>query len=57
MSLTPKAIAAMYRMSGNQDNPSFSPVVQVVHLKKIDNKGGGGDERWKVSCEYLFVIM
>ena len=57
MSLTPKAIAAMYRMSGNQDNPSFSPVVQVVHLKKIDNKGGGGDERWKVRCEYSLVIM
>ena len=48
MSLTPKAISAMFRMSGSQENPSFSPVVQVVHLKKIDNKGGGGDERWKV---------
>ncbi|KAL3800756.1 hypothetical protein ACHAW5_002470 [Stephanodiscus triporus] len=47
MSLTPKAISAMFRMGGTQDNPSFLPVVQVVHLKKIDNKGGG-DERWKI---------
>lgn len=36
-------------MSGSADNASFSPpTVQVVHLKKIDNKSGGADERWKV---------
>ncbi len=55
MSLTPKAISAMFRMNGSQDNPAFSPVLQVIHLKKIENKGvkkienkGDGDERWKV---------
>jgi hypothetical protein len=47
MTLTPKAISAMFRMNGSQDNPAFSPTLQVIHLKKIDNKGGG-DERWKV---------
>jgi hypothetical protein len=47
MSLTPKAISAMFRMNGSADNPAFSPVLQVIHLKKIENKGGG-DERWKV---------
>lgn len=47
MSLTPKAISAMYRMAGSQDNPAFSPVLQVIHLKKIENKGSG-DERWKI---------
>eukprot|EP00571_Detonula_confervacea_P014379 CAMPEP_0172303124 /NCGR_PEP_ID=MMETSP1058-20130122/4695_1 /TAXON_ID=83371 /ORGANISM="Detonula confervacea, Strain CCMP 353" /LENGTH=635 /DNA_ID=CAMNT_0013013833 /DNA_START=117 /DNA_END=2024 /DNA_ORIENTATION=+ len=34
-------------MGGSVDNASFTPIVQVIHLKKIDNKGGG-DERWKV---------
>lgn len=34
-------------MTGSADNPSFAPVLQVIHLKKIDNKSGG-DERWKV---------
>jgi len=37
----------MFNMSGSADNSSFTPTVQVIHLKKIDNKGGG-DERWKV---------
>ena len=34
-------------MSGSSDNPSFLPTVQVLHLKKIDQKGGV-DDRWKV---------
>ena len=46
--LTPSAIARMYRMSGSPDDPSFSPTIQIIHVKKIDNKGGG-DERFKVS--------
>ena len=49
MSLTPNAISAMFRMNGSKDNPEFSPILQVIHLKKIENKGKGvGDERWKV---------
>ena len=45
--LTPNAISAMFRMNGAQDNPAFKPILQVVHLKRIDNKWGV-DERWKV---------
>jgi len=48
MSLTPNSVSSMFRMAGSADNPSFAPTVQVIHLKKIDNKGGGGEERWKV---------
>jgi hypothetical protein len=45
--LTPNSISAMFRMYGTQDNPAFKPILQVVHLKRIDNKWGV-DERWKV---------
>lgn len=48
MSLTQNAIQRMFAMSGSSDNPSFLPEVQVLHLKKIDQKGGA-DDRWKVS--------
>lgn len=49
MSLTPNAVRTMFNMSASGDNPAFSPTVQIIHLKKIDNKAGsGGDERWKV---------
>mmetsp|Transcript_952 Transcript_952/g.2275 ORF Transcript_952/g.2275 Transcript_952/m.2275 type:complete len:643 (+) Transcript_952:206-2134(+) len=47
MSLTPNAVSTMYHMGGSADDPSFSPTVQVIHVKKIDNKGGG-EERFKV---------
>ncbi|KAL9186004.1 hypothetical protein ACHAXT_005242 [Thalassiosira profunda] len=47
MSLTPNAISTMFRMAGSVDNPAFTPTVQVIHVKKIDNKGNG-EERWKV---------
>ena len=46
--LTPNSIARMYRMGGSAEDPSFSPMIQIIHVKKIDNKGGG-DERFKVS--------
>ena len=46
--LTPNSIARMYRMGGSAEDPSFSPTIQIIHVKKIDNKGGG-DERFKVS--------
>jgi len=52
MSLTPNAVSGMFRMGGTADNPSFSPTVQVVHLKKIDNKSGA-DERWKVGSYFV----
>mmetsp|Transcript_12965 Transcript_12965/g.20013 ORF Transcript_12965/g.20013 Transcript_12965/m.20013 type:complete len:634 (-) Transcript_12965:1237-3138(-) len=49
MSLTNGAIQQMFPMSGSDDNPSFLPSVQVLHLKKIDQaKGGSTDDRWKV---------
>lgn len=53
MSLTTNAIATMFRMNGSSDNPSFAPTIQVIHVKKIDNKGGS-DERFKVRL--LFAI-
>lgn len=49
MSLTPNAIRTLYGMSASGDNPAFSPTVQILHLKKIENKAGsGGEERWKI---------
>lgn len=51
MSLTPNGIRTLYGMSQSNDNPAFSPTVQIIHLKKIENKGGastGGEERWKI---------
>ena len=54
--LTPNAIARMYRMGGSTDDPSFSPTIQIIHVKKIDNKGGG-DERFKVSFFYVWVHL
>ena len=58
MSLTTNAISQMFRMSGSVDQPSFAPTIQVIHVKKIDNKGGGGDERFKVSLSfYLCVVL
>ena len=48
MSLTPNAISTIFRMSGSAENHSFSPTVQIINLKKIDNKSGN-DNRWKVS--------
>jgi hypothetical protein len=47
MSLTPDAARRLYAMSGNSDDPSFVPAMQILHLKKIDQKGGAED-RWKV---------
>ena len=48
MSLTPDAARHLYAMSGSPDNQSFVPAMQILHLKKIDQKGGAED-RWKVS--------
>jgi len=47
--LTTNGISKMYHMLGTVDEPSFMPTLQVIELRKIDNKGGGGDERFKVS--------
>mmetsp|Transcript_20556 Transcript_20556/g.41748 ORF Transcript_20556/g.41748 Transcript_20556/m.41748 type:complete len:654 (-) Transcript_20556:124-2085(-) len=47
MSLTPNSIQTLFHMSGSNDNPSFNPIVQVLHCKKID-KAGGSDERYKL---------
>ena len=57
MSLTTNAVSQMYRMGASADNPSFQPMVQCIHLKKIEKNGG--DERWKVRSiwpiEMVFV--
>ena len=54
--LTTNGISKMCHMSGSVDEPSFMPILQVIHLKKIDSKGGGGgDERFKVSLS-CFVL-
>ena len=57
MSLTPNAISQMFRMGGSVDQPSFAPTIQVIHVKKIDNKGGGGDERFKVSFMFYLCVV
>lgn len=57
MSLTQNAVRSMFSMTASGDNPSFSPTVQVIHLKKIDNKGGGQEERWKVRFLILISLL
>ena len=47
--LTSNAISAMFHMNGSSDNPFFVPTVQVLHINRIDNMNGQGDERFKVS--------
>ncbi len=47
MSLTPYAVQQMLGMSSSSDNPFYLPVLQVLHMKKIDHKSG--DVIWKVS--------
>ena len=52
MSLTHKAISSMLGMNGF--DPSFTPIVQVISIRKIGmGVGGDGDERWKVSPLYF----
>ena len=46
--LTQDAIRAVYQMSGSSDDPSFSPTLQVIHLKTISNSLPGGEDRWKM---------
>jgi len=46
MSLTTNAISQIYTMAGSQDNPAFTPVVQVIHIKQIEAKGA--EDRYKV---------
>ena len=53
MSLTHKAISSMLGMNGF--DPSFTPIVQVISIRKIGmGVGGDGDERWKVSPLYFY---
>jgi hypothetical protein len=46
-SLTPNAIQQMFDTSGSSVNQSFSPVLQVIHMKNTDHKSG--DDRFSVS--------
>lgn len=54
MSLTPNAVSRMFDMGASQDDPSFRPTVQVIHLKQIDSKGG--EDRFKVSSNHLHSL-
>ena len=45
--LTSNGISKMYHMSGSVDEPSFMPILQVIHLKKVTKNTV--DERFKVS--------
>ncbi|KAL7507216.1 hypothetical protein ACHAXN_005576 [Cyclotella atomus] len=43
MTLTTNAISKIFGMSGAPDDPSFTPIVQLIHVKKIDNKSTADD--------------
>lgn len=45
--LTPNAIPKMYSMSCSAEDTSFTPILQVIHVKKISKEGD--EERFKVS--------
>jgi hypothetical protein len=47
MTLTTNAISKIFGMSGAPDDPSFTPIVQLIHVKKIDNKSTA-DDRYRV---------
>lgn len=38
----------MYHMSGSVDEPSFMPILQVIELRKINNRIGDTADRYKV---------
>jgi len=54
--LTSNAISKMYYMSGSIEDSSFTPILQVIYVKKISKEGFGDEERFKVSlrvyCSY-----
>ena len=57
MSLTHKAISSML-LGMNGFDPSFTPILQVISIRKLIRKigvgvSGEGDERWKVSPLYF----
>jgi len=47
--LTPNAIATMYQMDSSTEDTSFTPILQVIHLQKIQNVTNDVDERFEVS--------
>jgi len=48
--LTPNAISKMYSMSMSSEDSSFTPILQVIHVKKISKEGD--EERFKVSLRF-----
>eukprot|EP00985_Skeletonema_marinoi_P018453 scaffold10306_cov75-Skeletonema_marinoi.AAC.14 len=49
MSLTKNAVQSMYFMTGSADHPSFCPTLQIIHIKKLEQRERGVEnERWKV---------
>lgn len=50
--LTPNAVFQMHGMGGSLVKPSFQPILQIIHLKKIV-QARGSDERWKVCSPIL----
>ena len=57
MSLAHKAILSML-LGRNGFDPSFTPILQVISIRKIGmGVGGDGDERWKVSLLYFLPLI
>ena len=57
MALTTNAISKMHEMSSDNDDPSFQPVVQVIHIKHIPVNNGGEQDRYKVSSHPIYVSI
>ena len=53
VAITNNAISKMYGMAANTDDPSFSPIVQVIHLKQIE--ATNGEDRYKVRFSYSSI--
>jgi hypothetical protein len=51
VTITTNAISKMYNMNCNTDDPSFAPIVQVIHVKHI----GGNEDRYRVG--YCIILL
>eukprot|EP00957_Ditylum_brightwellii_P029825 2255960-Ditylum_brightwellii.AAC.1 len=47
MSLTRGAVRTLAQTDGHNSMPSFMPVVQIIHVKKVETPGGAGSERFR----------
>lgn len=56
MALTGNAVSTIVRMIGSSADKAFTPTLQIIHLKKIENTTGD-DERWKVCSTILECLI